>query len=151
MQFLFVCTILQYNLVFIRSVYSFFLFFPLSISVLRYDIMLECWNINPKDRCKFQELASMLLIICSLHMQTREVGSGCEGDVGVTEAAKNRDTYLHPVEEPVTEDDNTLKELSENEHFTSSSDLLAANHDYLHPMEETNDAVVMEMTDLDIS
>ena len=95
----------------------------------------------------------MLSTIHSLQIKTGGIKSDGKTDAADTEIVVNRDSYLHPMEEPATEDgDIQTKAPLENERYTSASDLLIPNRDsYLHPMGETNDAVVMEMKDLDVS
>ena len=71
----------------------------------RYDVMMQCWRSNPKDRPSFQELTLQLNTILSNIEQAKP------SEYGSTTGEHNmsgRDSYLHPIEESEAKDDSIL-------------------------------------------
>ena len=104
--------------------------------------MMNCWKINPKDRFKFQQLSQMLLTIQNFHVQTSGMETETENQ---GEADLNRDSYLHPVEENTSiEDDAT------NNHLQGNKNIKQSHDSYLHPFEDGKNTVVMEMNEMNM-
>ncbi|XP_072025966.1 hepatocyte growth factor receptor-like [Amphiura filiformis] len=108
-----------------------------------YNVMKECWSINPKDRSSFKVLTQNLSTIHSLQMQTdMEESQSRSGSTGAKDEV-NRDSYLHPMTEVAGHEAEGAADT-----FISSANQQILNRDsYLHLYEENNDAFVMEMKD----